>query len=74
MTYTAEAFLSSPAFVKIAIDDAVALLAKTNNQSIQTTYQAFQMGVENVTRQVAKLLVKAAQHCADEANAGRMWK
>ena len=73
-TYTAMSFMNSPAFVQIALEDALKLVAKVNNQSVELTTEAFGLEVPNVVNQVAKLVAKAAQHCADEANAGRMWK
>ena len=72
--YTTQAFMSSPAFVKIAIEDALAVVAKANNQSVELARTAFEMGTPGVVEKVAQLMVKAAQHCADEANAGRLWK
>lgn len=72
--YTAQAFMSSPAFVKIALEDALELIAKANGQTVELARKALEMEVPNVVEQVAKLIVKAAQHCADEANAGRLWK
>lgn len=72
--YTAMSFMNSPAFVQIALEDALKLVAKVNNQTVELTTEAFQLEVPNVVNQVAKLVAKAAQHCADEANAGRMWK
>lgn len=72
--YTAQAFMSSPAFVKIALEDALVVVAKVNNQSVELARTAFEMGTPNVVEKVAQLTVKAAQHCADEANAGRLWK
>lgn len=73
-TYTAMSFMNSPAFVQIALEDALKLVAKVNNQSVELTTEAFGLEVPNVVNQVAKLVAKAAQHCADEVNAGRMWK
>lgn len=70
--YTAEQFVNSPAFLATALPDAVRVVAKANGQSAETTALAFNMGVPNVVNQVAKLIAKAAQHCADEANAGRL--
>lgn len=71
--YTAQAFMSSPAFVKIALEDALQVVAKANDQSVSLARKAFEMEVPNVVEQVARLMVKAAHHCADEANAGRLW-
>ena len=72
-TYTAMSFMNSSAFVKLALEDALELIAKVNGQSVSLARKAFEMEVPNVVEQVAKLMVKAAQHCADEANAGRLW-
>lgn len=72
--YTAMSFMSSPAFVQIALKDALKLVAKTNNQTLELTTEAFGLEVPNVVNQVAKLVAKAAQHCADEANKGSFWK
>lgn len=72
--YTAQAFMSSSAFVKIALEDALQVVAKANNQSVRLARKAFEMEAPSVVEQVAMLMVKAAQHCADEANAGRLWK
>ncbi|WP_277594445.1 hypothetical protein [Pseudomonas chlororaphis] len=73
-TYSADSFLNSPAFLEIAIEDAVKLVAKTNGQSYTLTLQALAKQVPNVVREVTKLITFAAEHCADEANAGRLWK
>lgn len=72
-TYTAAAFIASPAFMKITLEDAIKQVAKTNGQTVELTAQAFALEVPNVINAVAKLVVFAAQHCADEANAGRLW-
>jgi ATP/maltotriose-dependent transcriptional regulator MalT len=74
MTYAAEHFLNSPAFLEIATQDAVTLVAKTNGQAYALTLQALAQQVPNVVRQVAKLITGAAEYCAQEANAGRLWK
>jgi hypothetical protein len=74
MTYTAEHFLNSPAFLEIATQDAVTLVAKTNGQAYVLTLQALAQQVPNVVRQVARLITAAAEHCAQEANAGLLWK
>ena len=71
-TYTATSFMNSPAFVQIALEDALKLVAKTNGQTVELTCEAFKLEVPNVVNQVAKLVVAAAQHCADEMNAGRL--
>lgn len=73
-TYTAMFFMKSPAFVQIALEDALKLVAKTNGQTVELTAKAFEMEVPNVINQVAELVAKAAQHCADEANKGGFWK
>ncbi|MNP52258.1 hypothetical protein D3C76_1466370 [compost metagenome] len=72
-TYTAAQFVQSPAFMAIAMEDALKLVAKTNGQTFELICEAFSLQVPNVVNQVAKLGAAAAQHCADEANAGRMW-
>lgn len=74
MTYTASSFIASPAFIEIAISDALAVVAKTNNQSLETTKKAFDLQVPNVINSVAELVAKAAEHCANEANTGNLWK
>ena len=73
-TYTAMSFMNSPAFVQIALEDALKLVAKTNGQTVELTAKAFEMEVPNVVNQVAKLVAKAAQVCADEANKGNFCK
>lgn len=73
-TYCADNFLSSPAFLEIAIEDAVKLVAKINKQTDALTLKALAMQVPNVVREVNKLVTFAAEHCAREANAGRLWK
>jgi len=72
-TYTAEAFMASPAFLKIAIEDAVKVVAKANGQTEALTREALSMGVSNVVEAVCKLVNAAAEHCAKEANAGQLW-
>ena len=73
-TYTAMSFMNSPAFVQIALEDALKLVAKVNNQTVELTNEAFGLEVPNVVNQVAKLVAKAAQVCADEANKDQLWK
>jgi predicted LPLAT superfamily acyltransferase len=72
-TYTAAQFAQSPAFMAIALEDALKLVAKTNGQTFELACEAFSLQVPNVVNQVAKLVAAACQHCSDEANAGRMW-
>lgn len=72
-TYTAAQFAQSPAFMAIALEDALKLIAKTNGQSFELASQAFALGVPNVVVQAAELIAAACQHCANEANAGRLW-
>ena len=72
--YTAMSFMNSPAFVQIALEDALKLVAKTNGQTYELACEAFQLEVPNVVNQVAKLVAKAAQVCADSANKGELWK
>lgn len=71
MTYTALNFVNSPAFMAIALPDAIALVAKINGQTVELTTKAFEMDVPNVLESVGKLVVAAATMCAKEANAGR---
>jgi hypothetical protein len=71
--------MNSPAFVQIALEDALKLVAKTNGQTYELAREAFKLGVgiypiPNVINQVAELVAKAAQVCADEANKGDFWK
>ena len=67
-TITIEAVLSSSEFMKIAVADAIELVAKVNGQTLELTTAAFNMGVENVTRQVAKLVVAGAKETAKMMN------
>lgn len=73
-TYTAMSFMNSPAFVQIALEDALKLVAKVNGQTLELATEAFQLEVPNVVNQVAKLVAKAAQVCSDQANTGTLWK
>lgn len=73
-TYTAMSFMNSPAFVQIALEGALKLVAKTNGQTYELACEAFKLEVPNVVNQVAELVAKAAQVCADEANRGNFWK
>jgi hypothetical protein len=73
-TYTAMSFMNSPAFVQIALEDALKLVAKTNGQTYELACEAFGLEVPNVVNQVVKLVAKAAQVYADEANKGNFWK
>lgn len=73
-TYTADMFLNSPAFVKIAAEDALKLIAKTNKQSYELTLEALGMGVESVVNKLQELILLAAEHCAKDANQGKLWK
>ncbi len=72
-TYTAAQFAQSPAFMAIAVEDALKLVAKTNGQTFELACEAFEMEVPSVMLEVSKLVAAACQHCAAEANAGRMW-
>lgn len=72
-TYTAAQFAQSPAFMAIAVEDAIKLVAKTNGQTFELACEAFEMEVPSVMSEVSKLVAAACQHCAAEANAGRMW-
>lgn len=74
VVYSTESFLASPAFLRIATEDAVKLVAKVNNQSYELTLYALSVMTPSVVTQVAALVIKAASHCAAEANAGRLWK
>lgn len=73
-TYTAMSFMNSPAFVKIALEDALRLVAKTNGQTYDLACKAFELEVPNVVNQVAELVAKAAEECARQANKGNYWK
>ena len=72
-TYTAAQFAQSPAFMAIAVEDALKLVAKTNGKTFELACEAFEMEVPSVMSEVSKLVAAACQHCAAEANAGRMW-
>lgn len=72
MTYTAANFIASSRFMEIATEDALRLVAKTNGQTFELAKQALEMSVPNVVREVKKLVNAAAEHCAAEANAGRL--
>ena len=72
MIYTAANFLNSPAFLAVALEDALKLVAKTNGQTYELALTALANEVPNVVREVTKLLGLAAEHCAKEANAGRL--
>lgn len=72
-TYTAEHFLHSEAFMRVTVEDAIKTVAKTNGQTFELTAQALALQTPNVVRDVFKLVQVAAEHCASEANAGRLW-
>lgn len=72
-TYTADNFLHSEAFMRTAVEDAVKVVAKTNGQTFELTVQALVLQTPNVVRDVFKLVQSSAEHCAAEANAGRLW-
>lgn len=72
MTLTADNFLASPGFLAIAIEDALKLVAKTNGQAYELALSALAQEAPNVVREVTKLVKLAAEHCAKEANAGRL--
>lgn len=71
--YTAASFLNSSRFVELATEDALKVVAKTNGQPYALALDALTQQVPNVVSQVAKLVSAAAEHCANEANAGRLW-
>lgn len=73
MTYSAQQFIQSPAFMSIAMEDALKLVASKNGQTYELACKAFAQEAPSVVAQVAGLVAKAAQHCADDANAGRLW-
>lgn len=66
---TVEAVLASSEFMKIALKGAIEMVAKVNGQSIETTKEAFSIGVESVQKEVAKLVVAAAEQTAKEMSA-----
>lgn len=72
-TYTAEAFLNSPAFISSTVEEAVKTMAKTTGLSIEEVKEAIQTQVPNAVKMLMGLIHKAAEHCAKEANAGRLW-
>ena len=49
------------------------MVAKANGQTESLTMEALSMGVINVVEAVCKLVNAAAEHCAKEANAGKLW-
>lgn len=73
MNYQASNFLNSPKFLEIALSDAIDLIAHTNNQTRERTMIAYLMGVENVVSRVDKLVHLSAEHCANEANLGKLF-
>lgn len=73
-TYTAMSFMNSPAFVQIALEDALKLVAKANGQTYEVACEAFKLEVPNVVNQVAKLVALAAEECAKQVNKGDFWK
>ena len=72
-TYTAAQFAQSPAFMAIALEDALKLVAKTNGQTFELACEAFALELPSVMSEVGNLVAAACQHCAEEANAGRLW-
>ena len=50
------------------------VVTKTNGQTKSLTMEALSMGVPNVVEAVCKLVNAAAEHCAKEANAGKLWE
>lgn len=68
MKVTVESVISSSEFMKIALPDAIAVVAKANSQTIETTKHAFFLGVEAVQKSVAKLIIAAANAVADKMN------
>lgn len=73
-TYTPTQFINSPAFMTIALEDTIKVIAKTNGQTIELTKKAFEMEVPNVLHSVGKLVVAAAVKCAEDASNGKLWK
>lgn len=71
--YTAENFLTSSRFLEMATEDAVRAVAKANGQTYAFTLRALAQQVPNVVREVTKLISAAAEYCAKEASAGRLW-
>jgi hypothetical protein len=69
MKATIESVLASSEFLKIALPEAIEVVAKANSQTVELTTTAFTMGVENVQKQVAKLLISAAKQTAEMFNA-----
>lgn len=73
MKYTPESFAGSPRFIEVATEQAIRTVASANGQTVKLTAQALLMGAPNVVKAVAMLIAAGAQHCAVEANAGRMF-
>lgn len=60
---TAAAFLSSPKFLEIAGQDAIALLAKTHKTTARKIRQDLPASAK-LQRQLADLIQSAAEECA----------
>lgn len=66
--YTAEHFIASPAFMKIAVDGACEMLAKANNTEPKDIRNAYKMGADKVVNNVNDLVREAAEVSAKRAN------
>jgi len=70
MTYTAHGIMTaSSEFRRIAVTEALELVAKTNGQSYELALEAYKRGTPNVVQKVGELVEKAAQQLADNLNA-----
>lgn len=62
-------FIASPAFMKLAVDEAVKFLAsKANSATSDDIRDAYKAGVENIVNRVNELVMEAAEVSAARAN------
>ena len=60
---------ASPRFVELSTVEALKAIAKNNSQTFELAQKAFDLGVENVVSEVAKLVILGAEEFAKKLNA-----
>lgn len=62
---TAEHVATAPAFLDVALPEAIRTIAKKNGRTVSETIDAYRLGVPNVVNGVRELLHAAAEELAN---------
>lgn len=66
--YNAAHFIASPAFMKIAVNEACKMLAEANNAKPEDIKNAYRLGADKVVNNVNELVMEAAEASAKRYN------